>query len=352
MQVSVLRTWRWSALLVLCLLARPSVAQEVSEEGRRHFEAGVAHLQDPDGARYAEAFQEFQAAYAASPSWKILGNLGLCAMKLERDGEAIAAWEKYLQEGGADLDAEERSQVERDLNTLKASLSTITVETTPSGATITDERQPPTGSPVVNRYGPIDAATKIGIKSGHHRITAQLAGHDPVVWEFDAAPGGDQTHTFELKPTPAPTQGGTGAGGSLSSPTVVDEGTPGLRIASYVALGVGVVGLGAGTFFALDAKKKADDADDKCGGSRENCNLVAGTSEADEVESLNSDSGSSKTMAIVGFAVGGVGIAAGVAMLVASSGSSGSSAETAKLPPKPRLTPWLGYKAAGVSGTF
>jgi hypothetical protein len=348
MRVSVARALRWSALLSFCLLSRPAMAEEgsISEESRRHFNAGVAHLQDPDGARYAEAYQEFQAAYAASPSWKILGNLGLTAMKLERDGEAIAAFEKYLAEGGAELDPEERAQMERDLNTLKASLATVTLESVPAGAAILDERLPPTGSPVVNRYGPLSAPAQLGVKAGRHRITAQLAGHEPVVWEFDAAPGSSQSHRFELQPTPAaktPVQ--------TPPPARMTDGggTSGLRIASYAALGVGVVGFGAGTYFALDAQSKADEADDLCGGSRESCNLSAGTSDANKVSELNSDSGSAKTLAIVGFAVGGVGVAAGITLFILSAGDS--RAETAQAP-APRITPWVGFNSAGVSGQF
>ncbi|MBV9949955.1 MAG: hypothetical protein JOZ69_24140, partial [Myxococcales bacterium] len=68
--------------------------EAVSEEARKHFAAGVSLLQDPDGARYEDAYREFEAAYAASSSPKILGNIGYCALKLERDGEAIAAYSR------------------------------------------------------------------------------------------------------------------------------------------------------------------------------------------------------------------------------------------------------------------
>jgi tetratricopeptide (TPR) repeat protein len=77
---------------------------QITEEARQHFKAGVNLLNDPDGPRYEEAYREFKAAYASSPSYKILGNLGLCAMKLERDGEAIEYYDRYLQEGGKEID--------------------------------------------------------------------------------------------------------------------------------------------------------------------------------------------------------------------------------------------------------
>src|SRR4051794_36501980 len=111
------------ALLVcsmLVSLANGANAQEITPEARRHFKAGVNQLQDPDGARYEDAYREFKAAYAASSSPKILGNLGLCAMKLERDGEAIDAYSRYLREV-SDTDADERAQIMQDLQTLSVS---------------------------------------------------------------------------------------------------------------------------------------------------------------------------------------------------------------------------------------
>jgi len=343
---------RWAPLMAVCFLARPAAAQApITEEARQHFSAGVAYLQDPDGARYAEAYQEFLAAYAASPSWKILGNLGIAAMKLERDGEAIDAYTKYLQEGGADIDPAEREQMTRDMNTLKTSLVGLTLEAVPAGAVIIDERIPATGNSIVNRYGPVTAPTKIGVKSGHHRLTAQLDGYDPTVWELNAQPGGDQAHAFTLKKTPAAVPN---SGASFNG-APVDHPTSGLRIASYAAFGVGVVGLAGGTIFSLSAKSKANQAADLCGGNLSACPLDEGSADANKVTQLNNDSGSAKTLGIIGFGVGGVGIAAGITLLILSSGSSShaSTAVTSHVAAaKPRIIPWVGYNSAGLVGQF
>ena len=78
---------RWLSLPVALLIATTATAAwaddvPISDAARQHFQAGVNLLQDPDGARYAEAYREFQTAYADSPSWKILSNLGITALKL------------------------------------------------------------------------------------------------------------------------------------------------------------------------------------------------------------------------------------------------------------------------------
>jgi hypothetical protein len=279
-----------------------------------------------------------------------LGNLGIAAMKLERDGEAIDAYTRYLQEGGDEVDPAEREQITRDMNTLKTSLVTLTIETSPAGAIIIDERIPPTGNAIVNRYGPITGPSKLGLKNGKHRFTAQLAGYDPLVWELDAQPG-EQSHNFELKKTPpAPPPGSVTINGAP-----VDRPTSGLRIASYAAFGVGVVGLAGGTFFALSAKSKSNEAADLCGGSLSACALDEGSANANKVTKLNDDSGSAKTLGIVGFGLGGVGIAAGITLFVLSANNSsqarahGSHVAAA---PTPRITPWIGFNSAGVTGQF
>lgn len=181
-------------------LTVPAFAEvEITEAARQHFKAGVNFMQDPDGARYEEAYREFKAAYAASPSWKILGNLGIAAMKLERDGEAIDAMERYLNEGGKDLPDDEREQFERDLSTLKSSVVRVTLTSVPPGVVVTDERIPVQGASVTNRYTLENGQLELGIRTGHHRMVARLEGYEDAVWEFDASPGVGQSHAFELK---------------------------------------------------------------------------------------------------------------------------------------------------------
>ena len=170
----------------------------ISEEAKRHFRAGVALIDDPDGPRYEEAYREFQAAYRASPSPKILGNLAICAMKLERDGEAIEAFQRYL-EGAADVGPVERKQTQRDLTTLEDNVVWLELRISPAGTSLVDERIPVSGPPLVNRYDVLAADDKLGIRRGRHRLTFRKQGYQPHVVELDAE---KKTHslTVELAP--------------------------------------------------------------------------------------------------------------------------------------------------------
>ena len=239
------------------LLLAPSVrAQdaEINEQARAHFQAGVNSLQDPDGARYEEAYREFKAAYQSSPSWKILGNLGIAAMKLERDGEAIEAFQKYLAGGAATLAPEEREQFQRDLGTLQAGVVKLSLDVSVPGATVSDERVPVTGSPVRNSYVPNGQHLEIGVRAGHHKLTVSAPGYEPAVWELEAVSGAAQAHTFELKrPTPSTGPGpGAATGSARPTPTGVYVG---LATTGVFAVGAGVVGA-----LALGKKSEFDDA--------------------------------------------------------------------------------------------
>lgn len=169
----------------------------ITEKARSQFRAGVAFMKDPDGARYGEAYGAFKAAYADSPSWKILGNLGIAAMKLERDGEAIEALETYLKEGGANIDESERTQVQSDLDTLKASVTWVTITTNVASASVIDERIPLAGESKHNRYEFLAEPLRLGLHAGRHKITVELEGYESATWSFNAE-GENLSHDFQL----------------------------------------------------------------------------------------------------------------------------------------------------------
>ena len=72
----------------------PSAEQQA--EAKRAFSAGVALLQDPDGAKYEEARLQFKRAYELTHSWKVLGNLGLVAFAEEDYPQALAYQQQAL----------------------------------------------------------------------------------------------------------------------------------------------------------------------------------------------------------------------------------------------------------------
>jgi hypothetical protein len=294
-----MKVWRVGALALLVCMAHagPARAQDITKEARDHFNAGVAFVDDPDGARYEEAYREFKAAYAVSPSWKILGNLGLVALKLERDGEAIAAYSKYLEQGGAQIDAGERKQIERDLQVLRAGLVNVTLSSVPAGATIRDERFPDAGATVVNRYVLENGEITLGLHPGRHRLLARLDGYREAGWTLEATSGTPASYTFNLEKIEEPT---------TSSPPPPPPPPPPPRdmvrpvpVSVYILGGLSVALAGGGTVVGVMAKGKRDDYNTKNTGEDQ----VAAQTLKDDGQRLNIIADSLFAGAVVGAGV-------------------------------------------------
>ncbi|HSO41002.1 MAG TPA: tetratricopeptide repeat protein [Labilithrix sp.] len=223
----------------------------ISEEARMHFAAGVALLQDPEGEKVEDAYREFQKAFEISPSPKILGNLGFCAMRLERDGEAIEAYSRYLREV-PDIDADERTQIVRDLQTLTVGVARLTIQTDKPGVRLVDVRTPTRGERITNVYGPVDGKIDIGVRPGHHVITAKLADHEDAVWELDAFAASRDKYAFTMRlrvivaPGPAAPQGSS------------------TNVGPWVVMGIGGAMLVGGTLTGIVALDKTSNLESKC----------------------------------------------------------------------------------------
>jgi len=330
------------------LVSNASYAETpVSDNANRHFSQGVRYLTSKDAGRYEKAYREFKAAYADSPSWKILGNLGIVCHELERDGEAMDAFKAYLERGGKELSASERKQFKEDLALVQAGFANVSVQTDPGGAWIVDERLPETGEPIVNRYGPTDGELQLlRMRAGHHRVRAEINGVESDVWEFSAKPGESVSHEFSLRPQPplpeepAPVE-------PARDVRVDSSGTPGLRVASYVALGLGAVGVGLGTYFLVDAFDKRDHADDvfdRCSQMALDCPEDAPLyGEAKSAEAAEADAFSRSRITYV---AGGALLVTGVVLFFVSAPNGEAPQEEAA------LVPWLGPQGLGVSGRF
>jgi hypothetical protein len=231
-----------------------------SEVAKQHFKAGVDLLKDPEGERVEEAYREFKTAYDLSSNPKILGNVGYCAMRLERDGEAIDAYSTYLREV-KDIAQEERDQITRDLSTLTVGVARVTLEADKPGVVYEDVRVPVRGDKVTNAY-PAGQKTKveIGIRPGHHLVTAKADGYEDATWELDAHAGARESHAFVMKakviatPMPVQPQPGGDTGGKSSGPGVLP----------WVVVGVGGAMLVTGTITGIVALGKTSDIEKAC----------------------------------------------------------------------------------------
>jgi hypothetical protein len=240
-------------------------------QAKMHMEAGAAFYNDPNGHKCEEAYREFSKAYELSGSLNALKAMGVCALELERDGDAIAHFEKFLAGKGSQIDAADKAQVESDLKALRAGVAWVTLKTDRPGARVTDVRTPSRGSPISNRYTVGPEGLRVGLHPGAHIFTASADSSPDVMWRVELTNGGTYEHTFELpqaQAQPALPPGGTGPlQDEPVAPPAESEMERPMPTAVYVFGGLTVALVVPMTIFMIKASGDRKDYDEKNDGS-------------------------------------------------------------------------------------
>lgn len=325
------------------------------EEAKKHMAAGAAFYNDPSGHKCEEAYREFKRAYELSGSANALKGMAVCALELERDGEAIAHYEAFLKLKGDKIDSADKQQVDKDLTALRAAVAWVVIKTDRANVRLTDVRTPTKGFPVRNQYTLQKGATKLGIHPGQHTFTASVDGAPEQTWTVEIANGGSYERTFQFDqgkpevaaaavPAPAPT---TEPKSEPAPEPPPEEPSSGKKSGfAYAALATGglTVALAVPTvIFMVGAKDKKSEFD-----------AANGKSSQSELETLRSDVVSANTTADIFLGVTAASlIATGVlATLYFASGGEPSPAETGRA--SWSVAPVVGQNAGGavVVGRF
>lgn len=162
-----------SRLIVVVLLlslgkAWAGAADSPVETARRSYVLGVTLFEQGD---YQGALQAFNDAYAASPHFAVLYNIGQAQIARDKPLEAVATLSRYLREGQAQVPAERRRQVEEQIELIEAILGELAVLTEPTGALISVD------GGALGRT-PLSEPTRLA--AGVHRIGASLDGYGAV----------------------------------------------------------------------------------------------------------------------------------------------------------------------------
>ena len=315
-----------------------SMSEEALEEARLHFKNGVSLLQG-EVPNYQDAYYQFQLALEKSGgSWKVRGNLGFCALKLERDGEALEHYGEYLKEGGDAIDPEERSDITSELLLLSGNLATVSISSSHPDAQITVERSG--SSAPVQPYRLTEGKAELGLRAGDFTITAK-SGPETREWKQVLTPGQKAEFHFDFE-TQAPDPA-LATDAEASPPVDSERGAPAkaaspLRIVGYATAGAGLLALGGGVMTGLFAKRDESKAKEGCEGKI--C-PSSGDAKRDSAESW-------AATANILFIAGGVLAATGVTLIVL--GGAESSKATARL----QVTPGLGPQGGALfaKGTF
>lgn len=232
-------------LLVIGLLALAAPAlgadDRAREEARARFQAGVQLFHE--GSLDA-ALAEFRKAYQLAPSFRVLYNIAQVQAELHDYVEALKSFRQYLGEGGAEVPADRRTQVEGEIQKLERRVSVLEISTNVSGAAILIDDVPvgttPLGAPLL-------------VNAGTRRITATRAGRVTTARSLTVA-GGDRTAVRIDLPELA--AAGPALPASLPAAPAADRPP---RTKMWVALAVtAALGVGAGTFALMTQQAKKD----------------------------------------------------------------------------------------------
>jgi hypothetical protein len=195
-------------LVVLCLTllsagmsaaAQPAHAQRHApgnvEAGRSHFDRGVDYYRD---GNINAALIEFKRAYDAAPNYRVLYNLGQVANALNDYVEAQRYFQRYLQDGGAEIDAERRSEVNALITKLGGRIASITVFCNVDGAQIYVDDVPVGVSPLTE---------PLRVSAGTRRIAAALSGKPRSTRVVEAVGGERSSVEIEVVGAQQPTTG-------------------------------------------------------------------------------------------------------------------------------------------------
>ncbi|HEY3499585.1 MAG TPA: hypothetical protein VGK73_33070 [Polyangiaceae bacterium] len=335
--------WLWLVILALLSLSGRARAEEkISEEAKLYFRNGVELIQ-ANPPNYQDAYYQFKLAYEKSRSWKVLGNLGLCALKLERDGEALDFYNEYLRSGGKDVDAEERKALERDTLLISGNTAVVNLTSSSADAELIDARTGSSVSPQPYRF--VGGALTLRLRAGSHVLTATSSDGKHEKWEVTVTPGRTLEHRFEFAapppaaaPPPVPAQPAPVA----PPPEQPKSGGSTLRTAGFVTAGVGAAALVGGVITGVMARSAETDATGSC--DSDNVCPERAEDDFDSAASL-------ATVTNVLLIGGGVLAAAGVGMIVFGGGGGGEKPASALRAPHLRLTPLVARGGAGLFAT-
>jgi len=363
---------RWliaSALLGLGVLVTPGLASAQTDEQR----AGARTLategaQAFNEGRYKDAVDLFSKAESLVHAPPHLLFMARAHNKLGQFVRAREAYMKIIKEqlppnapqAFRDAQAaaeEERKQVEPHIGRL-----TIKVE---GAETAKDLNVAIDGQPVPTVLLGVPQPTD----PGNHTVTAVATGFKAAPASVSLKDAGQASVTIRLEvdtsvPPPTPAAPVTAPPAAAATVSMAPAGAPpsdapasgsnnGLRIGSYVGFGVGALGLALGTVFVLKSSSNRKDADKAtteleqtygCSATGGHPACDATVPEAERVAALDKDAKNAKTLGIVGYVVGGVGVATGVTLFVLSSRKDTSSAAY--------VAPYVGAGAFGLRGAF
>lgn len=306
-----------ACLLVVSALSPGARAQSVVDKttAQALFDAAKKLMEE---GKVAESCPKFAESQRLDPAPGTLLNLADCYEKQNLTASAWATWLEAVAACRAVGQTPRERLARSRADALKPRLVGLTI-TVPEDSGVPRLEIRRDGSPV----GMATWGTWVPVDPGSHTVTASAPGYRTWQETVDvvegAAPVVVTVPVLQLEPAapppmlarpwvpPARISGNTASNPPVESDT--SHSGVSQRTWAFVTGGVGIVGLGVGTYFGLSAKSKNDDSKDECR-TDTRC-TQAGLN-------LRNEALDAATYSTVGFGVGLAALAAGIILYVAA----------------------------------
>lgn len=326
-----------TALVVLSLLAPDAFAEERDPAAAQALFDAARDLMSK--GRYADACPKLLESQRLDPGIGTQFHLANC---YEQSGRLASAWATFLDVAsvaGATGQRDREQAASARAARLEARLPKLTV-IVPEASRRSDLEIRRDGVLV----GPAQWGNAVPVDPGKHELSASATGKRPVTRALEAREG--EALTFEVPPLTDAEVGGAAplvsAGEVTRAPSPDNAGAAhdkppgtGSNALPFVLAGIGIVGVGVGSTFALLARSQNEESKGAC--------LASAPNQCDErgVELRNSAIRKGN-VATVAFIAGGASLA-GAGLVWLLSGGSSDTRET-----KLRAEAWVGPDAAAM----
>jgi serine/threonine-protein kinase len=326
-----------------CLITAPAAAQTDKAAAEALFDQGVRLMKQ---SSFPEACPKLEESNRIDPAVGTLLYLGEC---YERTGKTASAWATFREaaslantSGQADRARVASSRAQE----LEPKLSRLSVELAPEvtrvpGVVVKRGQQ---------RIEPQLYGVPLPVDPGEYRVEVSAPGYETWSTPISVAAGGASASVRVpglVKSADAPAPAGPAAAAAAgpreqpqnaaASSNAKPQGMTTQQTLGLVSGGIGVVGLGVGTFFGIRAISRNNQAEDHCPKGNL-CNDQEGVELTDKARK-------DATISNIGFITGGVLLATGAVLYFTGGPKTGDSVALV-----PLLAP--GTAAASVSGRF
>jgi serine/threonine-protein kinase len=288
------------------LVSQPCAAQADAALAQSLFEQARDLMAE---GRYGEACPKLEESQRLDPGGGTLLNLASCHEKLGRTATAWAEYKEALGLARRDGRQERIDEAAARIAEIEPQLSRLRIVVTPGNPddlTIAKNDA---------RVGKVLWGTSVPVDPGRYAVRAQASGYVPFEGAVVVEPQGHvaeivipvlgRAPSWEMSASPLPAPSAY----APNPPPRAEQPGSGPPVLGWTMLGVGVVGLGAGTYFGLRALDKKEQSD-------EICDQTECPAEQSEAVELHEEAVTSAWISNVAFGVGIVGVGLGTFLVL------------------------------------